>query len=324
MLDSPFGGPGIFALRPRLLNYGRRVNQPPQFDLDTDGVPRGQKVLDALVSLLDLQRIEDNIYRGFSFPGDTRARVFGGQVASQALVAAGRTVPKDRRVHSLHAYFLRPGDNQAPIVYQVERTRDGKSFTTRRVIAIQHGQTIFSLSASFQVDEPGFDHCLPGPEVADPEALPTLAEQVVGSTHPGLWAQTPRPFDLRYVTEPSWKSAVQQPKPGAHSQIWFRADGELPNDDLLHVCLLAYLSDLTLLDAIMVNHGVKISDGNLQVASLDHAMWFHRPIRVDQWLLYDIASPSASGARGLGLGSFYNKQGVLIATAFQEGLVRQR
>ncbi len=300
------------------------MNQSPTFELDTDGVARGQVVLDALVKLLDLQRIEDNIYRGFSPPGDPRARVFGGQVASQALVAAGRTVPADRHVHSLHSYFLRPGDTKAPIVYEVERTRDGGSFTTRRVLAIQHGQTIFALSASFQVEEPGVDHAMAGPDVADPLTLPTLAERAAAAGGKGPWSKTPRPFDLRYVTTPPWLEGERVGQPGAHSQVWFRADGTLPDDDLLHVCLLAYLSDLTLLDGILVNHGVNPTDNRLQMASLDHALWFHRPIRVDQWLLYDISSPSASGARGLGLGHFFDQQGTLIATAFQEGLVRLR
>ncbi len=294
----------------------------PQFD--TDGVLRGQVVLDGVVRLLDLELIEEDIYRGFSPPGSGR-RVFGGQVASQALVAAARTVPSDRRVHSLHAYFLRPGDPSVPIVYQVDRLRDGGSFTTRRVLAIQHGKTTFAMSASFQSDEPGLVHGIPMPEVPPPEALPTLAERIAGI--PDKWAgwqRQPRAFDVRYVSDPPWQSRLSGPRAVARSQVWFKADGVLPDDPILHVCMLAYLSDVTLLDAILLEHGIAPGADSVQLASLDHAMWFHRPIRVDEWLLYDITSPSASGARGLGMGLFFSESGEVLATAVQEGLVRVR
>ncbi|AZI59453.1 acyl-CoA thioesterase II [Nakamurella antarctica] len=293
-------------------------------EYDTDGIPRGQAVLNGLVALLDLEKIEENIFRGHSPRGGTRARVFGGQVASQALVAAGRTVPADRRVHSLHAYFMRAGDTASPILYEVERTRDGRSFSTRRVVAIQHGQPIFAMSASFQVDEGGLDHAAQAPAVPAPLTLPTLAQRVAEAEGMGPWGKVPRPFDLRYVTEPPWSAASRDARPGGHSQMWFRADGDLPADSLLHVCLLAYLSDLTLLDAILVNHGIAPKDERLQMASLDHAMWFHRPVTVDQWLLYDINSPSASGSRGMGAGHFFDESGNLLATVMQEGLVRLR
>ena len=295
-----------------------------QSTLDTDGVPRGQGVVDALVELLNLERIEDNLYRGVS-PEQSPVRVFGGQVAAQALTAAGRTVPSERRVHSLHAYFLRPGNPRQPIVYQVDRARDGLSFTTRRVVAIQRGKPIFTMSASFQVDEPGVDHAEPMPSVPPPELLPTYAERIAPFKQSmAVWGQIPRPFDVRYIDDPPWESRLTGPQIGAHSRVWFRTDGTLPDDDLLHVCLLAYLSDLTLLYSVLKTHALSFDHDNIQVASLDHAMWFHRPFRVDEWLLYDTMSPSASGARGLGTGHFYARDGRMLATVVQEGLVRLR
>jgi acyl-CoA thioesterase-2 len=291
---------------------------------DTDGVPRGQSVVDALVQLLDLERIEDNLYRGVS-PELSPQRVFGGQVAAQALTAAGRTVPSERRVHSLHAYFLRPGNPRQPIVYQVDRARDGISFTTRRVVAIQHGKPIFTMSASFQVDEPGVDHAEPMPSVPPPESLPTYAERIAPfKDRMAVWGQIPRPFDVRYVDDPPWESRLSGPEIGAHSRVWFRTDGALPDDDLLHVCLLAYLSDLTLLYSVLKTHALSFEFDNIQLASLDHAMWFHRPFRIDDWMLYDTRSPSASGARGLGTGHFFSQDGRMLATVVQEGLVRLR
>ena len=251
--------------------------------------------------------------------------MFGGQVAAQALTAAGRTVPSERRVHSLHAYFLRPGNPRQPIVYQVDRARDGISFTTRRVVAIQHGKPIFTMSASFQVDEPGVDHAEPMPTVPPPDSLPTYAERIAPfKDRMAVWGQIPRPFDVRYVDDPPWESRLSGPEIGAHSRVWFRTDGVLPDDDLLHVCLLAYLSDLTLLYSVLETHALSLEFDNIQAASLDHAMWFHRPFRVDDWLLYDTRSPSASGARGLGTGHFFAQDGRMLATVVQEGLVRLR
>ena len=287
--------------------------------LDVNGVPHGQPVLERLIGLLALEPIEEDIFRGVS-PAESPVRVFGGQVAAQALVAAGRTVPEERSVHSLHAYFLRPGDPSIPIVYEVDRTRDGRSFTTRRVVAVQHGKTIFSLSASFQIDEPGIDHAEPMPDVPAPETLPTYGEQVGDLVHQ-LGRAQPRPIDVRYVTDPPWVRRDKGPQE-ARSQVWMRADGVLPDDDLLHVCIAAFASDMTLLDAVLARHGVYWGLDNVNGASLDHAMWFHRPFRADEWLLYDCASPSASNARGLATGRFFSRDGRLVATVVQEGLLR--
>lgn len=285
-----------------------------------DGDSRGQPVLDRLVALLDLERIEENIFRGVSIASPMR--VFGGQVAGQALVAAGRTVPAQRRVHSLHAYFIRPGDPSVPIVYEVDRIRDGRSFTTRRVVAIQHGQAIFSLSASFQIDEPGIEHSEPMPRVPGPTELPTFAERIASVRDEiGVLAEFPRPIDIRYVTEPPWLSRERGPRE-ARNQVWMRADGVLPDDQLLHVCVLTYASDLTLLDSVLARHGVYWMLDRVVGASLDHALWFHRPFRADEWFLYDCASPTASGARGLATGRFFAADGTHIATVVQEGLVR--
>lgn len=286
-----------------------------------DGVPRGQPVVDRLVALLDLERIEDNLFRGVS-PSDSPARVFGGQVAAQALVAAGRTVPVERSVHSLHAYFFRPGDPRVPIVYDVDRIRDGQSFTTRRVVAIQHGRAIFALAASFQLPEQGLEHADAMPEVPPPEQLDDLASwarRAVNTRTP--ITQLPRPFDLRYVTPPAWADLRTEATPGRSDQLWIRADGELPDDALLHVGVLAYASDLSLLWSVAMPHGHELGDG-LMAASLDHSMWFHRPFRADDWVLCDCMSPSASGGRGLATGRFFSQDGKLIASAVQEGVIR--
>ncbi|MFY9808592.1 MAG: acyl-CoA thioesterase II [Pseudonocardiaceae bacterium] len=287
-----------------------------------DGVPRGQPVVDRLVALLDLERIENDLFRGVS-PADSPARVFGGQVAGQALVAAGRTVPVERSVHSLHAYFFRPGDPRVPIVYDVDRIRDGQSFTTRRVVAIQHGKAIFSLAASFQLPEQGLEHADEMPQVPPPEQLDDLASwarRSADSRNP--IARMPRPFDLRYITPPAWAGVrEEEARPGAREQLWLRADGTLPDDPLLHVCVLAYASDLSLLWSVAIPHGRALSDG-VMAASLDHSMWFHRPFRADDWVLCDCTSPSASGGRGLATGRFFSRDGRLIASAVQEGVVR--
>jgi acyl-CoA thioesterase II len=281
----------------------------------------GQPVLDRLIKLLDLERIEENIFRGDS-PRSATVRVFGGQVAGQALVAAGRTVPAERKVHSLHSYFIRPGDPTVPIVYEVDRIRDGRSFTTRRVVAVQHGKAIFSLSASFQILETGLDHAEPMPEVPDPETLPTRLESLGELAEKlGRMATAPRPIDIRYVTEPPWLSRDRGSR-DARSRVWMRADGRLPDDELLHVCVLTYASDMTLLDAVLARHGVYWGFDNVVGASLDHALWFHRPFRADEWFLYDCISPSASGARGLATGRFFSRDGQLLATVVQEGLLR--
>jgi acyl-CoA thioesterase-2 len=278
------------------------------------------EALDDLVELLDLEAIEVNIFRGLS-PEDKRQRTFGGQVAGQALVAAGRTVEPDRFVHSLHAYFLRPGDTSVPILYEVDRIRDGKSFATRRVVAIQHGRAIFNLSASFHKVETGqVDHQFPMPEVPDPDSLPTFKERMAPYAEQlGDWYHRPRPIDLRFMEAPS---RLLEPGRTASQRVWFRADGTLTDDPLLHACVVAYASDMTLLDSIMLPHRVSFDDPRLQGASLDHAMWFHRPFRADEWLLYDQESPSASNARGLARGEIYAHDGRLVVSVVQEGLVR--
>jgi acyl-CoA thioesterase-2 len=297
------------------------TRSPAVPDTDADGVPRGQAVLDRLVQLLNLEQLEVNLFRGVS-PPESPTRVFGGQVAGQALVAAVRTVPDDRAVHSLHAYFIRPGDPRVPIVYETERVRDGRSFTTRRVLAIQHGEAIFALSASFQLPQDGLEHSEPPPSgVPDPDTLLTMGERVVRGDDAGWLARTPRPIDMRFVDEPAWSTA-RDGGSDAPVRVWMRADGSLPDDPLLHVCLLTYASDMTLLGSVVARHDV--TSDRLQMASLDHAMWFHRSFRADEWLLYSCYSPSASGSRGLATGQFTTQDGRLVATTVQEGLVRLR
>ena len=286
----------------------------------TESGPDGQASLDGLVRLLDLEQLEVNLFRGVS-PPHSPTRVFGGQVAGQALVAAGRTVPEDRSVHSLHAYFIRPGDPRIPIVYETERVRDGRSFTTRRVLGIQRGEAIFSLSASFQLPEEGLEHTLPAPlDVPAPETLPDLAARAAeDGSRAGWLLSAPRPLDMRYVDEPDWSPRWAGPTEEP-VRVWMRADGALPDDRLLHVCLLTYASDLTLLGSVVARHDIR--PRRFQMASLDHAMWFHRPFRADEWLLYTCYSPSASGSRGLATGRFTTRDGTLVATTVQEGLVR--
>jgi acyl-CoA thioesterase-2 len=283
---------------------------------------QGTTPLDTLVDLLDLERIEIDIFRGKQ-PTESLQRVFGGQVAGQALVAAGRTVPSDRPVHSLHAYFLRPGDPSRPIVYEVDRIRDGRSFTTRRVVAIQHGKPIFNLSASFQVQEQGLEHSTAMPaQVAAPETLPTLQERMRPyADEMDGWYVRPRPIDVRYVGDPprvAKDSGYREPR----SQVWMRADGWLPDDPLLHVCAVTFASDMTLLDSTLMRHGRAWGTGDVMGASLDHAMWFHRPFRADEWWLYDQESPWTGGARGLARGSIYTQDGALAVSVVQEGLLR--
>ena len=269
--------------------------------------------LESLLKLLDLELIEVDLFRGPA-PDTNLQRVFGGQVAGQALVAAGRTVEAPRTVHSLHAYFLHPGDPTRSIVYEVDRTRDGRSFSTRRVQALQHGRPIFTMSASFQIPEEGLEHQVPMPEVPDPETL---------DRPPGPELQRWSAIDLRFAGADTW--TVDDPDPVAPGQwVWFRAAERVPDDPLLHVCVLAYASDLTLLSSTLRRHGVSRRSRDLQMASMDHAMWFHRSFRADEWLLYDQFSPSASGARGLASGRIFARDGRLVASVMQEGLIRVR
>jgi acyl-CoA thioesterase-2 len=277
--------------------------------------------LDTLLELLDLEQIELDIFRGQQATESVQ-RVFGGQVAGQALVAAGRTVPADRPVHSLHAYFLRPGDPNLPIVYEVDRIRDGRSFTTRRVVGIQHGRPIFNLSASFHHAEAGIEHQTTMPEVPAPETLTTLQERMAPyADEMGGWYTRPRPIDVRYVSEPP-RVAKDSGHRTPSSRVWMRADGTLPDDPLLHVCAVTFASDMTLLDSTLLNHGLAWGTGDVMGASLDHAMWFHRPFRADQWWLYDQESPWTGAARGLARGSIYTRDGQLAVSVVQEGLLR--
>ncbi|MFF5518253.1 acyl-CoA thioesterase [Streptomyces coeruleorubidus] len=292
------------------------------------------QALQDLLDLLDLEQIEEDIFRGRSRSAVV-PRVFGGQVAAQALVAAGRTVPEDRPAHSLHAYFLRPGDPGEPIVYTVDRIRDGRSFTTRRVVAVQHGKPIFHLSASFQVYEDGLDHQERMPSAPDPATLPTGEERLRGYGHldPTVverFLEARAAVDLRYVDEPPYGKFGEPREP--HSQVWFRTNGKLADDPppdsvwgdpQLHVVLATYVSDMTLLDSVLLAHGRGgWAVGDVVGASLDHAMWFHRPFRADEWLLYDQESPSAYGGRGLGQARIYTQDGRLAITVIQEGVVR--
>jgi acyl-CoA thioesterase II len=280
--------------------------------------------LDDLIDLLQLEQLELNLFRGLS-PDEDRQRVFGGQVAAQALIAAGRTVDHGN-VHSLHAYFLRPGDPRIPIIFDVDRIRDGRSFTTRRVVAIQHGRAIFNLSASFQVPEPGPEHQYAMPEAPDPESLPTFRERLEPyvDRFPAEfveWIRRERPIDTRSSELPRWLSPVPTDRE-PEQLVWFRANGALPDDALLHACIVAYASDLTLLDTAVMAHARSWDDDRFMIASLDHAMWFHRPFRADEWLLYHQKSPSAQGARGLAEGFIFRHDGALAVTVMQEGLIR--
>jgi len=278
-----------------------------------------------LLRTLDLEKIEENLFRGNS-PKAGWQRVFGGQVIAQALVAAQRCVEADRFVHSLHAYFMRPGDPSVPIVYQVERLRDGASFTTRRVLAIQHGRAIFAMSASFQVEEDGYEHQITAPVIPPPEKLIGENEfQKVFLAHAPdsvrrYWGQE-RPVEVRPLSLTHYVSNEKLPP---EAMIWIRTTGPVPDDRALQAAVLAYMSDMTLLDTSLYAHGVSIFDPSVQAASLDHSMWFHRPGKLDDWLLYSQDSPSASGARGMTRGSIYDRSGVLIASVAQEGLIRKK
>jgi acyl-CoA thioesterase-2 len=277
-----------------------------------------------LLSVLDLEKIEENIFRGRSIETPWK-RVFGGQVIGQALVAASRTV-ENRRPHSMHAYFLLEGDPSAPILYDVERIRDGGSFTTRRVVAIQHGRPIFFTSVSFQVDEEGFAHQFPMPDVPAPESLPGEKELMTAHRDrlpPAMQAyfSLPRPIELKPVDLEAYLGRVPQE---ARRAIWIKAAGPLPDDPRIHQCVLAYASDMTLLDTALVPHGTSIFSKDILAASLDHALWLHRPFRADDWLLYVQDSPFSGNGRGFTRGQIYSRGGDLVASVAQEGLIRTR
>ncbi len=278
--------------------------------------------IDELLALLDLEALEVNLFRGQS-PSEGWQRVFGGQVLGQALMAADRTVDGDRNAHSFHAYFLRPGEIGRPILYQVDRTRDGRSFTTRRVTAIQHGRAIFHLEASFHLGERGPEHQSEMPDVPGPERLrrweERLAPLAARMGERAAWFLRDRPIDIRHVTD---VDPVNPEKLPPHLDVWIRVDGALPGDPALHRCLVAYASDMTLLDAAGLPHALDAIASGYQLASLDHAMWFHRPFRADEWLLYSQESPSAAGGRGFATGRLFTRDGRLVVSVVQEGLIR--
>ncbi|MGZ4616816.1 MAG: acyl-CoA thioesterase [Actinomycetes bacterium] len=282
--------------------------------------------IDELVALLDLETLEEGrLYRGQQ-PDTKLQRVFGGQVAGQALVAAVRAVAADRLVHSLHAYFLVPGDTSVPILYDVEATRDGRSFSTRRVVARQRGRTIFYMTVSFAVPEEGLEHQDPMPQVPAPEDCPELGDLLASMTGRPRdeWDREWASLDVRYVGDSRPGGALVNPSHPALARVWLRASGTLGDDPALHAAVLAYASDLTLLGVSLVPHGLFIGDPRLSPASLDHAMWFHRPFRADEWLLYDQVSPSASLSRGFATGRLFTVDGQLVASVVQEGLIRLR
>ena len=280
--------------------------------------------LDTLLSILDLETLEQNLFRGLS-PQVGWQRVFGGQVIGQALVAAYRTI-EGRTANSLHAYFLRAGDPKVPIIYKVDRIRDGGSFSTRRVVAIQHGQAIFSMAASFHKHEEGLEHQSPMPDVPQPEELPSeaeLKERLIGRLPEPVKAywQRERPIEIRPVNLSRYLSPEKRV---ASQQVWIRANGSLGDDLALNQCVLAYASDFTLLDTALIAHGRFVFDPTLMLASLDHAIWFHRSFRADDWLLYAQDSPSSAGGRAFCRGSLFTRTGELVASTAQEGLVRER
>jgi acyl-CoA thioesterase II len=294
-------------------------------DIPDTRSPETRSVVDKLVDLLDLETLEVNLFRGRTSDEGWR-RVYGGQVIGQALVAASRTVDEPRPAHSLHAYFIRPGDPAAPILYTVDRDRDGQSFTTRRVVAIQHGRPIFNMAVSFHIEEPGFEHQFDMPEVPGPEGLLSDRElrQRDGDRIPekfrAHWLRE-RPIEIRPVDP---RDMFEPDKRPPFQHVWFRVAGPIGEGRALHQCMLAYASDMTLLDTCILPHEISWVNPKLQSASLDHALWFHEPFRADEWLLYAQDSPKASGARGFNRGSIYTRDGRLVASVAQEGLIRVR
>jgi acyl-CoA thioesterase-2 len=286
--------------------------------------PPDDAALPELLDLLDLERIEVNLFRGYS-PDDGSKRVFGGQVIGQALVAAYRTV-ENRLCHSLHAYFIRPGDPTVPILYEVDRARDGRSFTTRRVVAIQHGEQIFNLAASFHVPETGFTHQSPMPATKNPDELLSedelraMAKDRIPKEYAKQFAR-PRPIEIKPVDP---RAMISPEKTAPVKQMWMRARGKIGSDQAMQQCVLAYASDMGILDTATKPHGVNWFTGGVQMASLDHAMWFHEPFDMEDWVLYSMDSPSASGSRGFNRGEVFTRDGKLVASVTQEGLIRPR
>ncbi len=276
--------------------------------------------VEELVDLLDLEAIEDNLFRGRQ-PDTMMQRVFGGQVLAQSLVAAVRTVPEPFTCHSLHSYFLRPGDTKVPIIYDVESIRDGRSFCTRRVAARQHGRPIFFLTANFQVPEVGLEHQDPMPQVPSPEECAPAVDAT--SRYKQTWLREWAALDVRPVADSRPGGSLGSHDHPARTQWWIRASGTLPDDPVTQLAAFTYASDMTLLPTALVPHDLYIETPGMQAASLDHSMWFHRPFRADEWWLYDQASPSASGGRGLALARVFSQDGQLVASVAQEGLIRK-
>ncbi len=282
--------------------------------------------LDRLVTLLDVEEIEVDLYRGRN-TDEGWVRVYGGQVVAQALAAAQRTVVDDRPVHSLHSYFIRPGEPKIPILYRVERERDGTSFSTRRVTAVQHGRAIFVLAASFQTRETGLEHQDAMPETPGPDGLLNEIQLHEKNAHQipepwrTSWGSRERPFEFRPVSQHSPFLPISRPPRAGN---WFRADGAVPLSHQVRAALLAYATDMTLLDNCLLPHGIAFTDARLQAASLDHAIWFHHAVDPSQWHLYDQSSPAASGGRGLNIGRVFARDGLMVATVVQEGLIRYR
>jgi acyl-CoA thioesterase-2 len=279
---------------------------------------------DELVDLLDLETIDLNLFRGRQ-PDTELQRVFGGQVAAQALVAAARTVEEGVEVHSMHSYFLRPGDTAVPIVYDVDRVRDGRSFSTRRVLARQHGRPIYALTASFQVAEEGYEHQDPMPEVPGPDEVPDVRSLMAEDPdRRRQWQREWGALELRLAGDSRPGGLFEGGEHASRVCFWVRVSPRLPDDALVHRAALTYASDVTILGATLVRHGLTVASPAIQAASLDHTVWFHRPYRADEWLLYDQASPSAGGARGLAFGKLFTQDGRLVASVAQEGLIRPR
>ena len=291
--------------------------------MTSDAQPTPQQLADALVSVLDVEPVEENFFRGIATPGG-RGRSFGGQVIAQALMAATHTVDEDRPAHSLHAYFMRPGDATRPVLYQVERDRDGRSFTTRRVVAVQNGKPILNLAASFAIEEPGLSHQDEMPDVPEPEMLKTereIAEAFEGELPEMFikWLRVPRPMEIRPVTmRPPFSREMRRDQ-----AFWFRVPGQIGESPALHRAALAFASDFGLLGTSAHAHAKAFADPDMQFASLDHALWIHGPFRADEWLLYTMDSPWAGGARGCTSGRIFTRDGLMVANVAQEGLIRQ-
>lgn len=277
-----------------------------------------------LVDLLNLEQLEEDLFRGLQPPYSQMPRVFGGQVAAQGLMAACRSIVRPRYVHSLHAYFLLAGDPSIPIVYDVDRIRDGGSFSTRRVSARQHGEVIFYMTASFHKNEPGLEHQDTMPDVPAVEDSRRLSSLLATTSREAAehWAREWAALDVRYIGDNREDPESARKTVPAVQRMWFRADGDLPDDPGLNACVLTYISDLSLLGSVLVPHGIPFGSPRVQMASLDHAVWFHRPVKADEWLLYDQTSPSASGARGFATANIYAQDGTMVASVAQEGLVR--